>query len=183
MVRSDDEDDISGAEEGDEDNGGTEHEPDERDSRFFEQNGKLMDTEIIFLLRLTRHKVETGEEDEETVFSHRAKLYMIVNKEWKERGVGNLKLNIRRSQQGDDDDDDDDAKAKPKKTARFILRADGSHRLALNSPITKEINMRDPMSGPPKGKQAIFLGFYDGKPTTMQLKVSLQHSMKLSGLC
>ena len=38
--------------------------------------------------------VTTGEEDEDVVFSHRAKLYRLDKslKEWKEKGVGDLKI-------------------------------------------------------------------------------------------
>ena len=38
--------------------------------------------------------VNTGEEDEETIFSCTAKLYHF-EKEWKESGVGDFKINIR----------------------------------------------------------------------------------------
>lgn len=39
-------------------------------------------------------EVKTGEEDEEAVFSHRAKLYRFESssKEWKEKGVGDIKI-------------------------------------------------------------------------------------------
>ncbi|KAK2578692.1 hypothetical protein KPH14_011660 [Odynerus spinipes] len=37
-------------------------------------------------------KVTTGEEDEVTLYCARAKLFRFVDKEWKERGVGNVKL-------------------------------------------------------------------------------------------
>lgn len=37
-------------------------------------------------------EVKTGEEDEEVLFSERGKLYRFANKEWKERGVGNIKV-------------------------------------------------------------------------------------------
>ena len=45
--------------------------------------------------------VKTGEEDEEVMFSHRAKLYRFVtdDKQWKERGVGDIKL-LRNRQSG-----------------------------------------------------------------------------------
>lgn len=38
----------------------------------------------------------TGEEDEDTVFQARSKLF-VNEKGWKERGVGLLKLNVQRS--------------------------------------------------------------------------------------
>lgn len=34
----------------------------------------------------------TGEEDEEVIFSERSKLFRLTNKEWKERGLGDLKI-------------------------------------------------------------------------------------------
>lgn len=39
-------------------------------------------------------EVKTGEEDEEVIFSHRAKLYRFESgtKEWKEKGVGDIKI-------------------------------------------------------------------------------------------
>jgi Ran-binding protein 3 len=47
-----------------------------------------------------------------------------TTKAWKERGVGNFKFNISDEQ--------------PKK-ARFVLRADGTHRLLLNAAVTKQL--------------------------------------------
>ncbi|KAL1421143.1 hypothetical protein MTO96_023318 [Rhipicephalus appendiculatus] len=37
-------------------------------------------------------EVRTGEEDEEVLYSHRAKLYRWMDGEWKERGLGDIKL-------------------------------------------------------------------------------------------
>jgi E3 SUMO-protein ligase RanBP2 len=34
----------------------------------------------------------TGEEGEEKVFSHRAKLYRYDNQQWKERAIGEMKI-------------------------------------------------------------------------------------------
>ena len=116
--------------------------------------------------KLDFSKVETGEENEMIVFQSRAKLYMSVDKQWKERGVGNFKVNATTIE-----NDPDQENAPRKKTARFLMRADGSHRIVLNSPIKKEIKVEDPTGGPPKGKTAVFLGFVDDKPTMLQLKV------------
>lgn len=45
--------------------------------------------------------VITGEEEEDTVFSIRAKLYILSDqKQWKERGTGPLKVNIRKDGDG-----------------------------------------------------------------------------------
>jgi Ran-binding protein 3 len=156
--------------------------------------------------------VETGEEHEETVFAGRAKLYSYENKEWHERGAGNIKLNATRDDDEDDDDDDDDedderdddshsssnsstkgaaksnddgekdddgerddedadaaksAKgAKPpaprRIRARFILRSDGSQRLVLNSPLTKQTQFGGDGNAPPKGTSIFFHGSLEG---------------------
>lgn len=37
-------------------------------------------------------EVKTGEEDEEVLYSHRAKLFRFTDKEWRERGVGDIKI-------------------------------------------------------------------------------------------
>ncbi|OXG75136.1 ran-binding protein 3 [Cryptococcus neoformans Gb118] len=68
--------------------------------------------------------VTTGEEDEDTVFQARSKLF-VNEKGWKERGVGLLKLNVRRSDGSG---------------ARLVMRADGVLRLLLNSKLYKGLN-------------------------------------------
>lgn len=92
---------------------------------------------------------------------------MTVDKQWKERGIGNLKINSRVLA---DDAEDDEAPAKL--SARFIMRADGTQRIVLNSPITKDIKIEDPTGGLPQGGRALFLGFVDDKPAMLQVKVS-----------
>jgi hypothetical protein len=44
------------------------------------------------VVHLPEVETKTGEEDEDVVFSERAKLYRLDNKQWKERGVGNMKI-------------------------------------------------------------------------------------------
>lgn len=43
--------------------------------------------------------VRTGEEDEDVLYSHRAKLYRFRDKEWRERGLGDIKI-LRHKQNG-----------------------------------------------------------------------------------
>ncbi|KAI4955348.1 hypothetical protein J4E91_001208 [Alternaria rosae] len=77
---------------------------------------------------LSQQPHETGEEGEETIWAGRAKLYNMSgegsNRGWKERGVGTIKFNITVDE--------------PKK-ARFVLRAEGTHRLLLNAAVTKSL--------------------------------------------
>ncbi|RSH92418.1 hypothetical protein EHS25_008833 [Saitozyma podzolica] len=78
-----------------------------------EQEGKLQMTE-----QDADETVPTGEEEEETVYATRVKLYIMQSDGgWRERGVGALKLNVRRS----------DGLG-----ARLVMRAEGVLRLVLN---------------------------------------------------
>ncbi|KAJ4407080.1 hypothetical protein N0V91_004247 [Didymella pomorum] len=89
---------------------------------------------------------ETGEEHEDLAWTGRAKLYTMEGegkeRTWKERGVGNIKLNV--------------TKESPKK-ARFVLRADGTHRLILNSAVTKTMVLgQDSEGSKPKDGRLLF---------------------------
>ncbi|KAJ4337524.1 hypothetical protein N0V87_004671 [Didymella glomerata] len=89
---------------------------------------------------------ETGEEHEDMEWTGRAKLYTMEGegkeRAWKERGVGNIKLNV--------------TKEEPKK-ARFVLRADGTHRLILNAAITKTMVFgQDSEGSKPKDGRLLF---------------------------
>ena len=57
-------------------------EPEESDNIHFEPVIPLPD----------KIEVKTGEEDEEVVYCHRAKLMRLSNGEWKERGIGDVKI-------------------------------------------------------------------------------------------
>ncbi|KAI1286012.1 E3 SUMO-protein ligase RanBP2 [Halotydeus destructor] len=63
-------------------------------------------------------EIKTGEEDEEIVYVHRAKLYRYdkPTKQWKERGVGDIKI----------------LKHKDGKRYRMLLRREQVHKLACN---------------------------------------------------
>lgn len=137
---------------------------DRKDSRFFEQ------------------VVETGEEGEELLYQSRAKLYNFAEnaagkKEWKERGIGVLRLNV--SKPSEDDAADGEKEAVGKLTARLLIRADGSHRVLLNSPVKKGIKFAHPQGGPPTAGQMTFMGTIDGKIQLELLQVKVGHSHRL----
>ncbi|KAF2188573.1 hypothetical protein K469DRAFT_703167 [Zopfia rhizophila CBS 207.26] len=105
--------------------------------------------------RFHEQEVETGEEGEDTIWSGRAKLYTF-NGGWKERGVGPFKLNV--------------SKEEPKK-ARFVSRADGTHRVLLNAAVGKTMAFGgDAKGAPPTNGQLLFgTPKADGKGLDMQL--------------
>lgn len=74
-------------------------------------------------------RVVTGEEEDDTMFKTRAKLYGLVNQEkntrWKEEGVGNIKINVHRVS----------------RRSRILMRTSGTLRLLLNAPIWKELKI------------------------------------------
>ena len=115
---------------------------------------------------LTSQIVETGEEEEKTYFSCKAKLFHFTNKEWKERGVGTFKVNVK---EPPSDTDDETPK---KKTARMIMRADGVLRVMLNSPIFKGMPVGEVSGEEPKGKQLNLASVEDGKTVPLLLRVS-----------
>jgi Ran-binding protein 3 len=80
-----------------------EQDDDHRDQSQFkinlqEQEGENFDSGSMEDIQLKWTVVFTGEEDERTVFSVRGKLYTLGDQhQWKERGVGPFKLNVRKS--------------------------------------------------------------------------------------
>jgi Ran-binding protein 3 len=139
------------------------------------------DEEVKKDKRFYEQAVETGEENETTVFLQRAKLYSFsavapsTEKKWVERGVGNLKLNVKLPPE-DESEDGKDTNAEnksQKKRARFVMRAEGSHRVVLNSPVQKGSKFGEETGERPKGQKFYFLGRPEGSDRleTMILKV------------
>ncbi|KAJ5728868.1 uncharacterized protein N7483_003376 [Penicillium malachiteum] len=135
---ADDSDDDESDGDGDEDGSST-FEAAKTDERFYEQT------------------VETGEEQEETVFTCKAKLFHFSNKEWKERGIGTFKINVRQTADGNE-------------AGRMIMRADGAGRVILNSPIFKGMNYGGPDNSAPASKQILLAGTEEGRTVPLLLR-------------
>ncbi|KAF1944998.1 hypothetical protein EJ02DRAFT_65098 [Clathrospora elynae] len=120
---------------------------------------------------LSQQPHETGEEGEITVWTGRAKLYIMAgedeNRGWKERGNGTFKFNITVDDQ-------------PKK-ARFVLRADGTHRLLLNAAVTKTMVFGGDAHGEkPKDTRLLFNSpTSDGELEMHLLKLKAENAVKL----
>lgn len=71
-------------------------------------------------------EVKTGEENEDVMFSERCKLFRFTEKEWKERGIGNIKI------------------LKNKDTGKFriLMRREQIHKLCANHAITSELELK-----------------------------------------
>lgn len=74
-------------------------------------------------------EVHTGEEDEQVQFSERCKLFRHVENEWKERGIGNIKI----------------LKNKYNDSARILMRREQTHKICANHKITAGMQLTVPL--------------------------------------
>ncbi|XP_067419725.1 E3 SUMO-protein ligase RanBP2-like isoform X2 [Emydura macquarii macquarii] len=123
--------------------GGTDEESDltqeeERDGQYFEPVVPLPD--LV--------EVASGEENEQVVFSHRAKLYRYDKdaNQWKERGIGDIKI----LQNYDN------------KQVRIVMRRDQVLKLCANHRITPDMNMQQ-MKGTERAWVWTACDFADGE--------------------
>ncbi|ALC45939.1 Nup358, partial [Drosophila busckii] len=72
-------------------------------------------------------EVRTGEEDEQVKFTNRAKLYRFAEKEWKERGTGNIKILLN-----------------PQGVSRILMRRDQTHKICANHQIMANMSLTTP---------------------------------------
>ncbi|MCJ1378355.1 hypothetical protein MMC17_001452 [Xylographa soralifera] len=118
-------------------------------------------------------EVETGEQDEDTIFSNRGKLYRFVEKKWAERGVGLFKLNVKRQ-----DAASEVVKGETTTQPRFVMRTQATHKVILNAPVFKEMKISDLQGKEPSGKAAMFSVYVEGKLTPHLLKMSKEDDIK-----
>lgn len=126
---------------------------------------------------LEARKVETGEEAEQSVFSCRAKLYALdltaANDGWKERGVGQVHVNVGTKEDG-------------KTTARIVMRSDGVLRVILNQAITKTTEVLNGMKSSLASEKFVRLTGFEGetpyqyalKTGSSDLAISLFENLK-----
>ncbi|KAF9224070.1 hypothetical protein BS17DRAFT_94603 [Gyrodon lividus] len=104
--------------------------------------------------RLTEQEVVTGEEEEETIHQVRGKLYALCSQnQWKERGTGQLRLNVRRADGGG---------------ARLVMRKEAVYALLLN--VTLFQGMKCFLAQDPRYIR--FSAIEDGKTVHYNVRVS-----------
>lgn len=138
-----------------------------REARLKEQTGRECTTLYKPFRFINTQSGETGEEDEEVVIKCRAKLYYFENREWKERGVGDLKINVRFELKEGSDEETPQLERK----ARIIMRTEHVHRVVLNTPIFKGMKVGNQSGDEPNGKFLNLAGMENGKPALFMLKV------------
>ncbi len=138
--------------------------------------------------------INDGEEQEATLLQVRAKLFAFVKDSgWKERGAGNLKLNVPRiyvdydengipipgsfDPSARDDSDEEGVESGPV-SARLIMRQDNTHRVILNTVILKALKFEEKSSSS-GAVQILFTAFEDSNPVNMLLRVCCQQKFKI----
>jgi len=104
---------------------------------------------------LTEQELHTGEEDEETVYQVRGKLFALSNQnQWREKGTGIIKLNLRKSDGGG---------------ARLVMRKDAVYTVILNATLFKGMNCS---YAPQDQRYLKFSTFEDGSATHYNLRLA-----------
>lgn len=127
--------------------------------------------------------VDDGEAGEVTVLQLRARIYFLDKSAtpaaWKERGAGNLKINVPEACVDLDDNnipipgsfDASTLEDAENKNVRLIMRQDSTHRLLLNTVVIPAMSFQEKPTN--KTVCILFTAIEDkGEPVSIQLKVS-----------
>lgn len=95
---------------------------DESDCSYVEEEGDNIYFKPVIPLP-DKVDVKTGEEEEDVLYCHRAKLYRFVGGEWKERGLGDIKI----------------LKKKDNGKCRVVMRREQVFKICLNHVLTAQI--------------------------------------------
>ncbi|KAI1409157.1 hypothetical protein F5Y13DRAFT_193632 [Hypoxylon sp. FL1857] len=131
--------------------------------------------------KLQRVAVDDGEAGEATILQVRAKIYHLdkANSAWKERGAGNLKINVPIACVDFDEitgtpvPGSFDASAledAESKVVRLIMRQDSTHRVILNTAIIPAMEFKEKSTI--KATCVLFTAIEDGGAVSIQLKMN-----------
>ncbi|OTA94441.1 hypothetical protein M434DRAFT_71269 [Hypoxylon sp. CO27-5] len=131
--------------------------------------------------KLQRVAVDDGEAGETTILQVRAKIYHLdkANSVWKERGAGNLKINVPISCVDFDETtgtpipgsfDASGLEDAESKVVRLIMRQDSTHRVILNTAIIPAMEFKEKSTI--KATCVLFTAIEDGGAVSIQLKMN-----------
>ena len=103
--------------------------------------------------------IATGEEEDEVLFQHRAKLFRFVNGEWKERGLGDIKI----------------SKNKESGKVRLLMRREQILKICLNHYLSKELELKPMTNADGKAWIWFAIDFSDNEPEMQQLAIRFKH--------
>ncbi|KAI0974659.1 hypothetical protein F4678DRAFT_384637 [Xylaria arbuscula] len=171
------EDEEEGEEE--EDGNASDNDKDDGENQDAEED-KATETEDKKKTKLQRVTVDDGEADEATILQVRARLYNLdkASTSWKERGAGNLKINVpmasvRTDKAGAplagtfDASTLNDAESK---IVRLVMRQDSTHRVILNTAIIPTMKFQEKSSL--KASYILFTAIEDEGAVSIQIKMS-----------
>ncbi|OTB06314.1 hypothetical protein M426DRAFT_115322 [Hypoxylon sp. CI-4A] len=170
---------VSEEEDNDEEEGnsGDEDGADNEDTEAQEEKAVAADDKKKPKLQLA---VDDGEADEATILQVRAKMYYLdkANSAWKERGAGNLKINVPLACIDIDEDtgapipgsfDGSVLEEAESKVVRLIMRQDSTHRVILNTALIPAMQFKEKSTI--KATCVLFTAIEDGGAVSIQLKV------------
>ncbi|KAI1419028.1 hypothetical protein F5Y12DRAFT_320159 [Xylaria sp. FL1777] len=171
------EDEDEGEEE--EDGNSSDNDKDDGENQDAEED-KAVETEDKKKTKLQRVAVDDGEADEATIIQVRARLYNLdkASSSWKERGAGNLKINVPMAcvltnnigvpiPGSFDASTLEDAESK---VVRLVMRQDSTHRVILNTAIIPTMEFQEKSSL--KATYILFTAIEDEGAVSIQIKMN-----------
>ncbi|KAI1312493.1 hypothetical protein F5Y03DRAFT_408497 [Xylaria venustula] len=171
------EDEEEGEEE--EDGNASDNDKDDDENQAAEED-KATETEDKKKTKLQRVTIDDGEASEATILQVRARLYNLdkASKSWKERGAGNLKINVPMACVHTDKAgaplagtfDASTLNDAESKIVRLIMRQDSTHRVILNTAIIPTMKFQEKSSL--KATYILFTAIEDEGAVSIQIKMS-----------
>jgi len=117
---------------------------------------------VVKLTEADKVQAVTGEEEEETLFKMRAKLFRFdkTSSEWKERGTGDLKL----------------LKHKQTKRIRVLMRRDKTLKICANHYVTSDMKLAPNVGSDRSWVYNVHADISDGEPMAETLAVRFANS-------
>ncbi|KAK4226333.1 hypothetical protein QBC38DRAFT_537224 [Podospora fimiseda] len=183
----DDDGPNTGDEGGDEEKGEGAGSEEDKDAEKEKEEAKAADEEKK--LKLRKINVDDGEGGEVTLYSQRAKMYVMEKGVgWKERGAGMLKVNVPEATVEVDDNGVPDASSFEAsvlddieghaKNVRLIMRQDHTLRVILNTVVLP--GMKFQVTHKLKSATVLFTAFDGNDPIQVQMKLLIDSKRKIS---